>query len=97
MVAVGPDIPVAEEMIRTGTFDYRYHSLESLKNGAGRWAGDVHMWETSGPLVAKIVRDAGWPVVHNFGIAELEGGWPVADREPQWQYVVRAYVGEYAQ
>lgn len=92
-VAVGPDIPVAEQMIADGTFDYTYHSLETLRFGAGRWAGDVHQWETSGPAVARIIRQAGWPVVNTMSIDQLEGGWPVADREPKWQYAVKAWVG----
>ena len=93
LVLVGPDVVVAEKMIADGTFDFTYHSLESIKNGAGRWAGDVHLWETTGPLVAQLVAEAGWPVVHALTIAQLEGGWPVADREPQWQYAVRAWTG----
>lgn len=94
VVAVGPDIPLAKKMIADGTFDFTYHSLESLRDGAGRWAGDVHQWETSGPLVASMFTRAGWPHVRNLGIAKLEGGWPVADPAPQWQYAVRAYTSE---
>lgn len=94
MVLVGPDVDVAERMIDEGTFDFTYHSLDSIKYGAGRWSGDVHLWETTGHAVAELARVAGWPVVHELTIDELEGGWPVADREPKWQYAVRAWSGE---
>jgi len=92
-VAVGPDIAVAEQMVKDGTFDFTYHSLDTLRHGAGRWSGDEHMWETTGPAVAKIIRDAGWPVVHVMTINQLEGGWPVADPTQLWQYAVRAWIG----
>lgn len=94
MVIVGPDIDIAERMVNEGTFDFTYHSLDALKYGAGRWAGDEHQWFTTGPLVEKVIRDAGWPVVHLLKINELEGGWPVAERQWQWQYAIRAWAGD---
>lgn len=93
-VSVGPDVDIAERMVRDGTFDFTYHSLETLKYGAGRWAGDVHLWETTGPLVADLVRKAGWPVVHLLTTEQLEGGWPVVERQWKWQYAVRAWTGD---
>lgn len=93
VVLVGPDVEVAERMIDDGTFDHGWGTLESIKHGAGRWAGDVHLWETTGPKVRALAVEAGWPVVHDLTIAQLEGGWPVADRGPQWQYAVRAWQG----
>lgn len=94
MVIVGPDIDIAEQMVSEGTFDFTYHSLEGLKFGAGRWAGDEHLWFTTGPVVAGLIRAAGWPVVHLLKIEELEGGWPVAERQWKWQYAVRAWAGD---
>lgn len=94
MVLVGPDVVLAEQMVADGTFDHSWGTLDMIKYGAGRWAGDVHLWGTTGPLVARLVRSAGWPVVHHYGsIVELEGGWPVADRAQLWQYAVRAWKG----
>lgn len=93
LVAVGPDIDVAERMIADGTFDHSWGTLDMLKHGAGRWAGDVHQWETTGPKVAAIFGAAGWPIVHHFGIAQLEGAWPVADRNQLWQYACSARMG----
>lgn len=92
-VAVGPDCDVTRAQVSAGTFDYGWGTPEEIYHGAGRWAGDVHLWETTGPLVARVFRDAGWPVVHTLTIAQLEGGWPVADRGPTWQYAVRAHTG----
>lgn len=94
MVLVGPDVEVAERMVADGTFDHGWGTLESIRYGAGRWAGDVHEWETTGPAIAELARLAGWPIVHAMTIAQLECGWPVADPGPQWQYAVRAWIGE---
>lgn len=94
-VAVGPDLDLAERMVKDGTFDYTYHSLDSLRYGAGRWAGDVHLWETTGPAVQQLLQEAGWPVVYTLKIDELEGGWPVADPSQKWQYACRAWIGEF--
>lgn len=93
-VLVGPDINLAEQMTQAGTFDTTYHSLDGLKYGAGRWSGDVHQWFTTGPAIASLMRKAGWPVVHLLKIQELEGGWPVAERQWEWQYAVRVWTGE---
>lgn len=90
---VGPDVPLAKQMIAEGTFDFTYHSLDSLRYGAGRWAGDVHQWECSASAIVDLCRDAGWPVVTDIGIKLVDSFWPVADRVPQWQCAVRAYVG----
>jgi hypothetical protein len=93
LMIVGPDIPLAERMIADGTFDFTYHNLDSLRYGAGRWAGDVHQWECSAGAVAELCRDAGWHPVTDLGIRLVDQTWPVADREPQWQFAVRCYTG----
>lgn len=94
LVAVGPDVELAERMVRDGTFDYTYHSLESVRNGGHRWPGDEHLWQTTASGVSIMLAEAGWPVVANVGIAALEHGWPVADPVPQWQYAIRAWTGD---
>lgn len=93
LMVVGPDVPVAKRMIADGTFDGTYHSLESITRGGHRWPGDDHKWETSGSAVTEVLREAGWPVVSDIGIRQVSLFWPVADREPQWQYAVRAWCG----
>lgn len=93
-VIVGPDVDVTRRQVADGTFDYDWGPPELIFHGGGRWVGDVHLWETTGPLVADIFRDAGWPVVTHLGpVQVLEGGWPVADRGPTWQYAVRCWTG----
>lgn len=95
LVAVGPDCNLVRQQVQNGTFDYGWGSPESIYSGAGRWAGDEHLWETTGGQVARLFLDAGWPVVHHIGPVQLlEGGWPVADRGPTWQYAVRCWVGK---
>jgi hypothetical protein len=93
LMAVGPDVPLAKQMIADQTFDSTYHSLESLIHGAHRWPGDEHRWETSGPLIQSMLRSAGWPVASDVGIGQVSSFWPVADRTPQWQYAIRAWCG----
>jgi hypothetical protein len=91
LVVVSPDIEVAERMVADGTFDDRHHSLESLRHGAGRWAGDVHQWETTAQHVVDLLRGSGWPTVTDRGgVAALDDYWPVFDRKPKWQLAVEA-------
>lgn len=90
-VVVGPDVDVARQMIADGTFDRGWGTLDDIVHGAGRWAGDVHQWETTGEAVAEVMREAGWPIVTAFPINVLEGGWPVADTAQLWQYAVRSF------
>lgn len=93
-VLVGPDVDVVRQQVTDATFDYGWGTPEEIYHGAGRWAGDVHLWETTGPLVVELFREAGWPVVHHLGpVQVLEGGWPVADDGPTWQYAVRCWAG----
>jgi predicted SAM-dependent methyltransferase len=98
-LAVGPDMDVAWEMHNSGILDTTYHTIESITQGGARWPGDVHLWQTTAPLVVKAFVDTGWDVVTDLGgmtgLAGLAGNefWPVADRTPPWQYAVRAYTG----
>ena len=93
LMVVGPDIPLAERMVTEGTFDFTYHNLDTLRHGAGRWAGDVHQWECSAEKVAALCREAGWHPVTELGIRLVDQTWPVADRSQLWQFAVRAYTG----
>lgn len=90
LVAVGPDIDVADRQVADGTYDYSWGSPTLLRYGAGRWNGDVHLWETTGSKVAELLRNAGWPTVAEVELGRLDESWPVADRGPTWQYAVEA-------
>jgi predicted SAM-dependent methyltransferase len=91
LMAVGPDVDVARAMIERGTFDYTYHSLDSILHGGHRWTGDDHQWETTAENVAGLLRHAGWKSVMDVGLSGVSVFWPVADRSQPWQYAVRAY------
>lgn len=93
MVVVGPDVDVATGMVADGTFDHSWGTLDMIRHGAGRWAGDVHLWETTGPAVAQLIRQAGWSVVHQLPLDQLYG-WPIADATQKWQYAVHAWAGQ---
>lgn len=90
LTVVGPDVDVAERMEATGeTLEV---PLDQLKHGAGRWAGDEHMWEcTLGGLVILLI-EAGWVKVTGMRIDEVSSFWPIAFRGPRWQVAVRAEV-----
>lgn len=94
LVAVGPDVKIAEQMAAEGRLNTG-HTLDEIRHGGNRWPGDKHQWETTGSAVTTILAEAGWPVVHQIRpFSALEPGWPVADPAPQWQYAVRAWTGE---
>lgn len=91
VMVVGPDVDVAERMIVDGTFDHSYgHTLDTIRNGGGRWPGDEHRWWCTAERVAAMLRDTGWSDVTNVGIGNVDPLWPVADRRPLWQCAVSA-------
>jgi hypothetical protein len=99
IMVVGPDMKVARSMIDAGTFDGRYHSLESLRDGAARWPGDEHRWETAAADVKALLSAAGWVRISQHPIGDLGsfmepgGFWPVADSAQLWQYAIGARRG----
>lgn len=91
LLVVGPDCDVAQWMIDNGTFDFTYHSMELLEHGAGRWAGDEHLWRCTAAGVYELISEAGWREISDLhGVAHVDDFWPVADRSPQWQLAVGA-------
>ena len=88
ILVVGPDIDIAKQMIKDETFDFTYHSLESLRFGADRWEGDQHQWDCTGKAVMDLLRDAGWPIVVDIGIENADPIWPIVDRESLWQCAI---------
>ena len=94
LMIVGPDIEKAREMMEAGTFDYTYHSLNSLLYGGHRWEGDDHKWETNEKEITELLTIAGWSEIQSIGISNVGVEWPVADRAPQWQYAILARKGK---
>lgn len=87
ILVVGPDLERAEGMAQRGTLDV---TLDSLRYGAGRWAGDVHQWECTPSQLRQMLRVAGWGQIQEMSINDVPPQWPVAYRGPQWQCAVSA-------
>jgi len=87
IMVVGPDCQVAQLMAEAGTLEV---TLDSLKYGADRWAGDRHEWECTAEKVTALLEGAGWTDIHDVGINHVAAFWPVADRRPQWQCAIAA-------
>lgn len=87
IMVVGPDVEVAQRMADEGTLDV---TLDSLKYGADRWAGDQHHWECASDILVDMLKQAGWDNVEDVGIDGVIPFWPVADRGPRWQCAVYA-------
>ena len=92
IMVVGPDVDRARAMIKNGTFDDRYHSLETIIHGDHRWPGTEHRWECTAERVMSLLYAAGWSDVRSVGIADVADSWPVVDRSQLWQCAVTAVV-----
>jgi hypothetical protein len=88
IMIVGPDVKLAEKLQAQG---YVLEvPLEHLRHGAGRWAGDEHMWECTAAGLTRLLRTSGWKSIENVGIENVAEFWPVAVRGPKWQCAVSA-------
>lgn len=58
MMVVGPDCDRADEMLARGEISEIEHDL--VVTGAGRWAHDVHLWRSTGPLTEELLHLAGF-------------------------------------
>lgn len=77
LAIVGPDCPRARAMHKEGKISEA--DLNLIVNGAGRWNGDEHLWETNGGEIYNIARAAGWGVAQPYDLKLLMlDGWPVA-------------------
>lgn len=90
IMIVGPDVDRARQLLPDGVADEFGATLESVRDGAGRWAGDVHLWECTEAQIGTMLADAGWWKVTPMGIDEVALLWPVADPRPRWQCAVGA-------
>lgn len=90
MVAVGPDINRASQLLRTeGILDGDV-TMDDLKYGLTRWDGDQHHWECIPELMIQQFKYAGWHDVHEIEMRDLPEIWPVAVAWPRWQCAVYA-------
>jgi hypothetical protein len=90
IMLVGPDVDRGRELLgETGSDEYGA-TLDLLRFGAGRWAGDVHLWECAERTLVELLEDAGWSSVTPMNMDEVQLLWPVADSRPRWQCAVGA-------
>jgi hypothetical protein len=90
IMLVGPDVDRGARLLPNGAADEYGATLDSLRFGAGRWAGDVHLWECTEALLVQLLELAGWDKVTPMNIDEVKLFWPVADPRPRWQCAVGA-------
>lgn len=81
LMLVGPDLTRAEK--------YFPEEVEPIRYGAGRWAGDVHLWESREDTMAEILADNGWDVKIYADITHVPNRWPVTSRIG-WQFAMKA-------
>lgn len=92
IMVVGPDIDRALKIFgaQNNVPDEFGVTLDALRFGAGRWVGDVHLWECTEVRLVELLTDAGWAKVTPMAMDEVQLLWPVADARPQWQCAVGA-------
>jgi hypothetical protein len=91
VMVVGPDIDRARTLFAGDDIPDQYGvTLNDLRFGAGRWAGDTHLWECTEAGLVALLEDAGWVKVTPIGVDEAALLWPVADPRPRWQCAVAA-------
>lgn len=87
LMVVGPDCRRAARLHEQGALDRA--TLDGARLGAGRWAGDEHLWECDERQLVELLHAAGfadiWPVPQSL----VSTSWPVVARV-DWQCAVRA-------
>lgn len=88
LLIVGPDVRRARQLHRAGLLDDL--TLHGAIHGAGRWAGDEHLWECETDLLLALLARAGWYDALPLPVRpETLAGWPVTSFAP-WQCAVTA-------
>lgn len=92
IMLVGPDVEVAAQLFNNvpNAPDQFGVTLDALRYGAGRWCGDVHLWECTVHVLEDMLNRAGWDSVTPMNMDEVAVNWPVADPRPKWQCAVGA-------
>lgn len=76
LLVVGPDCVRARRLHAVGVIDAA--TLEGAVHGAGRWAGDEHLWECHEQALLDLLTAAGWGHVRPVPVAPAPLiGWPV--------------------
>lgn len=86
MCIVGPDCDRADVMLRRGEIDAVEHEL--VVSGAGRWAGDVHLWRCTETEIIDALTATGWRP-WRVGLMGLRPTWPLVSGVA-WQFAVQA-------
>lgn len=89
LMIVGPDVDATRQLLAIGA-EMHGATLESVVHGAGRWSGDVHLWEWTAVRTAEMLVATGWSDVELLHVNDVPDMWPVAERAPQWQRAVCA-------
>lgn len=87
LMIVGPDVIRARELFDRGMIDQ--DTLDGARHGAGRWSGDVHLWECTEEGLVKLLEQAEWDSVEAVPIDEVPSTYPVVSRA-KWQCAVSA-------
>jgi hypothetical protein len=90
IMLVGPDVERGRQLLGETGSDAFGATLDSLRFGAGRWAGDVHLWECTEHRLVELLENTGWSSVTPMNMDEVALLWPVADARPTWQCAVGA-------
>lgn len=62
--------------------------LEVIRNGGGRWKGDLHLWVSTAALTLAEVRRT-FPDAREVPVGELDAFWPIHSRVG-WQFAITA-------
>lgn len=87
LLVVGPDVEVAQRLAERG--ELHDITVRELREGGHRWPGDEHRWECTEERVVDMLVNAGWKSVEPMAMSDVPELWPVAERGPVWQCVVR--------
>jgi hypothetical protein len=87
LAVVGPDCDTADYLLREHRISLDTH--QGAVDGAGRWAGDVHLWRSTEDVTTRLLLDAGWDTAPTTVHQLRDDGWPVISLV-DWQFAVLA-------
>lgn len=87
LAVVGPDCDAADQLLAERLILPDTH--DGVLHGAGRWAGDVHLWRSTEGTTAGILRAAGWTPTPVPDWQLQADGWPVVALV-DWQFALLA-------